>query len=60
MSATTPTPAVDVHQLVQEADLGGRQPTGIVKAIILRPASFGRHCNFGIRRRCRFRCGFLY
>ena len=34
MSATTPTPAVDVHQLVQEADHGGRQPAGIVKDII--------------------------
>ena len=34
MSASTPPPAVDLQQLVQEADLGGRTPQGLMRAVV--------------------------
>ena len=34
MSASTPSPQVDLQQLVQEADLGGRTPAGLMRAVI--------------------------
>lgn len=33
-SPAPPSPAVDLQQLVQEADLGGRKPAGVAKAIV--------------------------
>ena len=34
MQASNPPPALDVQQLVQEADLGGRKPTGLLRAVV--------------------------